>query len=156
MPDTNPSPKHTYDHCMPDVAKWIGTMAIDLSRLKEFGQDELDALEAFIKVLSCSRIDGELVEDDDFAGLHDHIIASESVGKAVADCFSAYRGEAKAESLVLPMLIAIADVAYKHGVSDAYREVITQESQRRIAASVESAQHEREAMRDLYNDLRME
>ena len=139
-----------------DVSKWIGTLTVDLSRLAEFGQDEVDVLERFTKALACSALDGEPVKEDDIASLRDQFTAAESVGKAIADSLSASRSGAKEDSLVLPLLLIIAEMAYRHGVADTYRGSLSKETQRMVAASADDADREREAMRELYDDLRVE
>lgn len=152
MPNTNASPKPSYDHCFNAVGEQLFGLTVDMSWLADYDQDMIDAAQAFsmYRAWRYSQNHGS----DRFKSKEDLLVSIDSISKALADVLTAYRTNGKADSPLIALMEILVEQGYLAGVRDAYCERLSTEGMVGVAKGIDRRDERREQMREFYNDIR--
>lgn len=125
---------------------------VDLSWLKGYDLDMIDAAEMFLTHQACT-VEAENKKSP-FASSEDLLVYAQGIGRPIADSLNSCRN-APSDEMLISLLYHVASLAYGRGVRDAHDERLSPQTVREFALRWNRFDERHKAMRELYDDLRM-
>ena len=127
-------------------------MRVDLSWLEGHDFDLITAIDSYVTYRACKA---EIMDEDSlYVSAEDMVAHAEGIAHPISGVLSLYRDKHEENEELFSIIYLIASLAYQHGVRDAGTGRLTKETVDRIVKRRARADERRQAMRDLYDDLR--
>ena len=134
------------------VTRDMTRATVDLGWLENYDLDMIDAAEVFL-TYQAREVETNNKKSP-FASKNDLLVYAQGIGRPIADSLDSCR-KVGGEEMLVSLLYHIASLAYGRGVRDAHDGRLSPQTVRELAKRWNRLDEKHEAMRELYDDIRV-